>query len=105
MEIDSVFGLNTLMALNDLLSISIRLMENGNIILAETIIREFNNYSWNIDLRNETDFDKDTFIKLTARFRELESNFKHIRIENFRSNVDSLAAAIGGIPIVESKFS
>ncbi len=100
MEIDPVFGLNTLMALNDLLRVSIGLMENGNIMLAETIIREFSASNWNIDLRNETDFDKDNFIKLTARFRKLEGNFKNIQIEDFRSNVNNLAAALGDALIV-----
>jgi hypothetical protein len=85
--------LSTLMAVNELLDMTVRLVENDKTSLAETMIREFN--QWNIDLRNEMDFDKDNFMKLAIRFRELESKLSNdIQIEKFRSNVNILFDAI-----------
>jgi hypothetical protein len=79
----------------ELLSIIIRLVENDKITLAETIIRDSNH--WHIDLRTETNFDKDNFMKLAIRFQGLEGKLSNgIQIQNFRSNVNSLAIEIGG---------
>jgi hypothetical protein len=88
--------MSTLTVFNELLSIIIRLVENDKVTLAETImIRDFNH--WHIDLRTETNFDKDNFMKLAARFQELEGKLGNgIQIQNFRSNVNSLAVEIGG---------
>jgi hypothetical protein len=85
--------LSTLMAVNELLDMTVRFVENDKKSLAEAMIREF--YQWNIDIRNEMDFDKDDFMKLAIRFRELEGRLSNdIQIEKFRSNVNSLFEAI-----------
>ncbi len=89
-----MFRMNTLTVFNELLSIIIRLVENDKVTLAETLIRDFNH--WHIDLRKETNFDKDNFMKLVMRFRGLEGKLSNgIQIQNFRSNVNSLAVEIG----------
>lgn len=90
-----MFTMSTLTVFNELLNIIIRLVENDKVTLAETMIGDFNR--WNIDLRKETNFDKDNFMKLATRFRGLEGKLSNsIQMQNFRLNVDGLVMEIGG---------